>query len=406
MTSSASLVTPCEGSGAGPGAAERLLADHRAGRLVVDVEVARRVPQRLGGLGDGGAVRGQDRPGQRVRRDVSGLAQRLLVRGVRVDVHGQDRAEVLGGKDLVGRVRAVQDSGTDEKALAVVGGAAGQDLDRRRVPGPLQCGAVLGERPCIDDRAHEQRQVRRHVAHGQRLNLGEEVVLGPVPERLRQVRAGGGRALLALVLERAADERGGYRGRVRARVHEHEVLAAGLAHHARVVPVPGDVLAHGPPQVLEGRGRPGEVDAGQVGVGQRDPGHRLPVPGDQVDHSGRQPGRFEQAHRVVRGQLLGRRRLPHHHVAEQGRSGRQVAGDRGEVERGDGQHESLERAVLHPVPAAGRRFRLLAEDLPGVVDVVPPEVDHLAGRVDLRLVRRLGLAEDGGGVHGGAPGSG
>ena len=145
------------------------------------------------------------------------------------------------------------------------------------------------------------------------------------------------------------------------------------------------------------------MDAGQVGVGQRHPRYRLPVPGDQVDHPGRQPGRLEQAHRVVRGQLLGRRRLPHHHVAEQGGRGRQVAGDRGEVERGDGQHEALERAVLHPVPYAGRGFRLLAEDLPGVVDVVPPEVDHLAGGVDLRLVRRLGLAEDGGGVDGGAP---
>ena len=138
-------------------------------------------------------------------------------------------------------------------------------------------------------------------------------------------------------------------------------------------------------------------------MGQRDPGHRLPVAGDQVDHSWRQPGRLEQAHRVVRGQLLGRRRLPHHHVAEQGGRGRQVARDRGEVERGDGQHEALERAVLHPVPDAGRRFRLLAEDLPGVVDVVTPEVDQLAGRVDLRLVGRLGLAEDGGGVDGGTP---
>ena len=71
---------------AGPGATERLLADYRAGRLVVDVEVARRVPQRLGGLGDGDTVRGQDRSGQRVRRHVSGLAQCGLVRGVREDV--------------------------------------------------------------------------------------------------------------------------------------------------------------------------------------------------------------------------------------------------------------------------------------------------------------------------------
>ena len=151
------------------------------------------------------------------------------------------------------------------------------------------------------------------------------------------------------------------------------------------------------------RGGAGEVDAGQVGVGQRDLGHRLPVPGDQVDHPGRQPGRLEQAHQVVRRKLLGRRRLPHHHVAEQRGRGRQVARDRGEVERRDGQHEALERAVLHPVPGTGRRLRLLAEHLSGEVDVVAPEVDQLAGRVDLRLERRLGLPQHGGGVHGGAP---
>ena len=187
------------------------------------------------------------------------------------------------------------------------------------------------------------------------------------------------------------------------RVHDHEVLAARLAHQPRVVPVPRDVLADGAPQMLEGGGGAGEVDAGQVRVGQRDLGHRLPVPGDQVDHPGRQPGRLEQAHEVVRRELLGRRRLPHHHVAEQRGRGRQVARDRGEVERRDGQHEAFERAVLHPVPGAGRRLRLLAEHAPGVVHVVAPEVDQLTGRVDLRLERRLGLPQHGGGVHGGAP---
>src|SRR5690606_25476252 len=50
----------------GAGAAERLLADHRAGGLVVDVEVARREAQPLRRVGDGPAVPGDDRAGQRV----------------------------------------------------------------------------------------------------------------------------------------------------------------------------------------------------------------------------------------------------------------------------------------------------------------------------------------------------
>src|SRR5215471_15655317 len=65
-----------------PGAAERLLADDRAGRLVVDVEVAGGVPQAVRGIGDRGAVGGQDRAGQRVRGGVGGLAEHRGVLGV------------------------------------------------------------------------------------------------------------------------------------------------------------------------------------------------------------------------------------------------------------------------------------------------------------------------------------
>ena len=90
------------------------------------------------------------------------------------------------------------------------------------------------------------------------------------------------------------------------------------------------------------------------------------------------------------------RRLPDHGVAHQRRRGRQVAGDRGEVERGDRVDEALERAVLDPVPDAGGGDRLIGQDLPGERDVEAPEVDQLAGRVDLGLVRGLGLAEHGG----------
>ena len=68
--------------------------------------------------------------------------------------------------------------------------------------------------------------------------------------------------------------------------------------------------------------------------------------------------------------------------------------DAAEVERADREDEALERPVLHPVPDPGRRVRLLGVDPEDVVDVVAPEVDHLADGVDLRLVRRLGLVED------------
>ena len=80
--------------------------------------------------------------------------------------------------------------------------------------------------------------------------------------------------------------------------------------------------------------------------------------------------------------------------------GRQVARDRGEVERRDRVDEALERPVVGAVPDAGAvGDRLLGEDLLGVVDVEPPEVDQLARRVDLGLERRLRLAEHGRGVE-------
>ena len=86
--------------GAGrPGAAERLLPDDGTGRLVVDVEVAGGEPQRVGGLSIAAAVVGDHRTGQRVRRarvdqgeDVGERVRRRVV----VDVHREDRTEVLG----------------------------------------------------------------------------------------------------------------------------------------------------------------------------------------------------------------------------------------------------------------------------------------------------------------------
>ena len=182
-----------------------------------------------------------------------------------------------------------------------------------------------------------------------------------------------------------------------------EVLAAGLADEAGVGVVAGDVGAHLAPQVLEHPGRTGEVDAGQAAVGEHHVGHLRPGAVHEVDDARGQSGGFEQLHRRVGGDGLGLRGLPHHGVAHQRRRGRQVAGDGGEVERGDRVDESLERAVFEPVPHTGRGDRLLGDDLTGEVHVEPPEVDQLAGGVDLGLIGGLGLAEHGGGGEGFAP---
>ena len=130
-----------------------------------------------------------------------------------------------------------------------------------------------------------------------------------------------------------------------------------------------------------------------------EPGRRLITP------SGR-PGLLEQPHHVVRGEHRRRSGLPEHDVAHQCGRARQVAADRGEVERRHREHEALERPVLHAVPDAGRRDRLLGVDPRHVLDVEAEEVDQLARGVDLGLVRGLRLAEHRGRVERVAPRAG
>ena len=62
--------------------------------------------------------------------------------------------------------------------------------------------------------------------------------------------------------------------------------------------------------------------------------------------------------------------------------------------------------MIHPVPGARRRVRLLLVDPFGVVNVEPEEIDQLASAVDLSLKGRLALPEHGGGVHPVAVGAG
>src|SRR5215212_8126324 len=81
---------------AGPAsAAERLLADHRACWLVIDVKVAGGVAQRAHRIAYRRAIAGEDGTGQGIRRSAIDDFQRLRPGGVGIDVRRYDGTEDL-----------------------------------------------------------------------------------------------------------------------------------------------------------------------------------------------------------------------------------------------------------------------------------------------------------------------
>lgn len=104
------------------------------------------------------------------------LLQHLGVLPVRVDVHREDRPEVLGDEHLVARVGALDDRRPHEVAHGVVIGAAGDDVEAARRVGPVDGRLVLGEGPVVDDGTHEVRQVG-DVAHRQAVGARRESFL-------------------------------------------------------------------------------------------------------------------------------------------------------------------------------------------------------------------------------------
>ena len=259
-----------------------------------------------------------------------------------------------------------------------------------RVDGRLQAA----QRRLVDDRAHEG-LVPGDVADLEGLDGVGEPALQLLPQAPRQVGARRRRALLPLVLERTPHQRHEQGVGVGRGVRDDGVLAAGLTDDARVVAVPVDVVPDLLPQVAEHRGRSGEADTGEVLVGQRPAGDVRPGAVHEVDHAGRQAGLLEDPHDHVVAERGLLRRLPDHRVAHQRRRGREVAADRGEVERGDRQDEALQAALVEVVELPGRRRGLGLVDLGGEVGVVAEEVGQLAGGVDLGLVEGLRLTEHG-----------
>jgi hypothetical protein len=183
-------------------------------------------------VGDGPAVAREEGPGERVGRPLVAAAERVVVAVVVVDEGRHHRAEELVAHQGVARVVDAHERRADEEALAVVGGAAEHLAARVGVGGGDAAGeAVPGA--AVDDGAEEVAEVRR-VAHAHLGEHPEDALAQRRPEADAGRRPRGRGALLPLVLVAPADDGHGERVEVGARVGEDEVLAAGLAHDARI----------------------------------------------------------------------------------------------------------------------------------------------------------------------------
>src|SRR5437868_11277169 len=170
------------------GAAEWLQPDDRPSRLVVDVEVARRVDELFGCLANCLPVSREDRAGQAVRAGPIAQVERLVELAVRVWIDGEDWPEQLLTQQLEVWVGRLDDRWPDEPPDLVIALAAGDHLRALLLPRVLDRAHVIGICAAVDDRAHEVAEVG-HVALRDRLHQVDELRLHRLPHRLRDVRA-------------------------------------------------------------------------------------------------------------------------------------------------------------------------------------------------------------------------
>ena len=389
----------------GPPAAEGLLADDRAGRLVVDVEVAGGEPQRLGRLGDRGPVvarspRRSARTARRGRPESSTVSKSAVV----VDVQGQQRAEVLGAEHLVGRVGADHDRRAHEvpRRSRRPCRRRSPPATGRRVPGRSR--PQLVERAPVDHRAQEvARSRRRRPSAAPRPRRPGRRAAVPTASAARTpatppstsapgTRTPRGRARCA------ARRRRRWGGRARSPCRRSRRPAAGRSRRWRCwLPT----CRHRCWKVAD---EPVKWMPASAGSASSTSETSRPSPVSRLITPGGSPASSSSRMREQRGQRLGGGGLPDHRVAHQRGRGGQVAGDRGEVERGDRVDEALERAVVHPVPRAGGCsigwFSRICR--PKATLNRQKSASSHAG-VDLGLVAGLGLAEHRGGVEPVAP---
>ena len=195
----------------------------------------------------------------------------------------------------------------------------------------------------MDDGADEVGRVLIRRADAQLLRFFDEAQFDARPERGRDVGAGGGAAFLALVFEGAAHGVDDGVFDVRAAVDEVVVFAAGFADDARVAFVFGGFDAVGDLRVqrAEDGGAAGVVQRGELRVVEDDVGDLFGVAGQELNDVCGQAG-FEEdgVEDVVRGDG-GWGWFPDDDVAHESGRTWEIAGDGGEVERGNGVDEAF-----------------------------------------------------------------
>ena len=285
-----------------PRAPKRLLPDHGARALTVDIKVPGRVPQRLFGEADGSAVFREDGAGEGVvgcRIDgVADLGKGGLgvgfVRGGVVDVDAEDGAEELGTEEGVARILGLVDGRVDEVAVRVVVMPADEEIELRVILGVVDDFCEFGKGSFVDDGADEVGK-GFWVADFQGFGFRDQLRFEGGPKGGRDVGAGRGAAFLALVFERAADGVDDGIMDVCGRVDEVVVFAARFADNARVASVFPFCDAGGdfPVETTEDGGAASVVEGGEVAVGKDDVCDSNGVAGDELDDIGRETGFHE-----------------------------------------------------------------------------------------------------------------
>lgn len=287
----------------------------------------------------------------------------------------------------------------DVEANGVVVGTTGNGLDRGVSVAAVDNALDLVEGVAVDDRAHESLEILVGVSNGDFLHALLQASEEFLSTGLGDVDTRSGRALLALVLERATDGVVHSALDISCGVEEVEILAAGLSNDTRelAVGLVGNTVANLAVERAEDVRRPNEVQTSEFTVRQSNVGDGLRVTGNELDNVRRKASLQQDVVNELTGVDVGGRGLPEHNVTQQSWSRDQVTANGSEVEGRDSVNESLQGTVVQTAPhAITATVRLLVENLTNEVAVETEEVSQLSSGIDLGLPDVLALAEHSG----------
>ena len=252
----------------------------------------------MGNLLHGKAVLAEHCACEAIRRrfvaELHGLIDLIVV----IREYRKHGAENLLLHRLEVRICCFDDGGLHEVADGLVPLAAHNDLGVRGLLRILQITVDVIPRRLVDNRVDEAGMVA-HIAHLHLAGIFLHNLQNCRPQTLGYIHTRCRRALLALELERAAECRGCHSLHIGRRMHEDEVLAAGLAHEARIAHVLAQILACLPPEAVERARAAGEMNAGEPLAGRCHLADERAAARQEIDHAVRKTGLLVQLHQII-----------------------------------------------------------------------------------------------------------